>query len=193
MNKSYSIEKFGKSIFSMVPKWIDKIVIINDELIIHSDPKHVKNLIFFLKNHTSSQFNQLVDIVGVDYPERKNRFEVVYNLLSMNYNSRIKVKTFTDEITPIDSVVDIFRAAGWYEREVWDMYGVYFIGNNDLRRILTDYGFEGHPLRKDFPLTGYTEVRYDEEHKRVVHEPVEMTQEFRNFDFVTPWESIKNE
>lgn len=193
MNKAHSIEKFGKSIFSMVPKWVDKIVIINDELIIHSDPKYVKDLIFFLKHHTNSQFNQLIDMVGVDYPERKNRFEVVYNLLSMNYNSRIKVKTFTDEITPIDSVVDIFKAAGWYEREVWDMYGVYFIGNNDLRRILTDYGFEGHPLRKDFPLSGYTEVRYDEEHKRVVHEPVEMTQEFRNFDFVTPWESIKNE
>lgn len=192
MNKAKAIEKFGKSIFSMVPKWIDKIVIINDELIIHSDPKHVKNLIYFLKNHTSCQFTQLVDMIGVDYPERKNRFEVVYNLLSINYNSRIKVKTFTDELTPIDSVTDIFRSAGWYEREVWDMYGVYFIGNPDLRRILTDYGFEGHPLRKDFPLSGYTEVRYDEEHKRVVHEPVEMTQEFRNFDFITPWESIKN-
>jgi NADH dehydrogenase (ubiquinone) Fe-S protein 3 len=141
-----------------------------------------------LKYHTNTRFQVLIDICGVDYPSRKQRFEVVYNLLSIQYNSRIRVQTSVDEITPICSAVNIFPSAGWWEREVWDMFGVYFSNHPDLRRILTDYGFEGHPLRKDFPLSGYVEVRYDDSEKRVVSEPIEMTQEFRYFDFASPWE-----
>merc|ERR1719483_1989701 len=144
----------------------------------------------FLKNHHNAQFGSMADIAGVDIPSRANRFEIVYNLLSFRFNSRIRVKTYTDELTPIDSVNDIFKAANWNEREVWDMYGVYFANHPDLRRILTDYGFEGHPLRKDFPLSGYTEVRYDDEIKRVVVEPIELTQEFRKFEANTPWETF---
>jgi len=132
-----------------------------------------------------------MDICGVDYPTRSHRFEVVYNLLSHKFSSRIRVKTYADEVTPVPTAVGVFRGADWYEREVWDMYGVFFSGHPDLRRILTDYGFEGHPLRKDFPLTGYTEVRYDEEKKRVVYEPLQLTQAFRNFEGATsPWEMV---
>jgi len=130
----------------------------------------------------------LIDICGVDYPEKEARFEVVYNLLSIKYNSRIRVKVVVDELTPIDSVTSIYNSAGWYEREVWDLYGVFFSNHPDLRRILTDYGFDGHPLRRDFPLTGHTEVRYDEAEKRIVTEPVELAQEFRVFDFASPWD-----
>jgi len=130
----------------------------------------------------------LIDICGVDYPEKEARFEVVYNLLSIKYNSRIRVKVAVDELTPIDSVTSIYNSAGWYEREVWDLYGVFFSNHPDLRRILTDYGFDGHPLRRDFPLTGHTEVRYDEAEKRIVTEPVELAQEFRVFDFASPWD-----
>ncbi|KAH7511607.1 hypothetical protein FEM48_ZijujMtG0003200 (mitochondrion) [Ziziphus jujuba var. spinosa] len=129
-----------------------------------------------------------IDICGVDYPSRKRRFEVVYNLLSTRYNSRIRVQTSADEVTRISPVVSLFPSAGWWEREVWDMFGVSSINHPDLRRISTDYGFEGHPLRKDLPLSGYVEVRYDDPEKRVVSEPIEMTQEFRYFDFASPWE-----
>lgn len=133
----------------------------------------------------------LVDLCGVDYPERTERFEVVYHLLSLSKNARIRVKVTTDETTPVPSVTGLFSAAGWFERECWDLFGVAFAGHPDLRRILTDYGFEGHPLRKDFPLTGYTEVRYDDEQKRVVYEPVQLPQDFRNFDFTSPWEGME--
>jgi len=135
-------------------------------------------------------FKQLVDICGADYPERPLRFDVVYNLLSLTKNARIRLKVRTDENTPVDSVVSVFKSAGWFERETWDLYGIYFANNPDLRRILTDYGFEGHPLRKDFPLTGYVELRYDEELRRVVYEPVKLTQDFRRFDFESPWEGM---
>ena len=145
----------------------------------------------FLSCNTNTQFKSISDLCGVDYPQREQRFEVVYNLLSHRYNSRIRVKTTTDEYTPVESIAGVLPAAAWYEREVWDMYGVWFVNHPDLRRILTDYGFEGHPLRKDFPLSGYTEVRYDETQKRVVSEPIEITQEFRNFDFRSPWEKQK--
>lgn len=131
-----------------------------------------------------------MDISGADYPTRSQRFEVVYHLLSVQYNARIRVKTYADEVHPVPSATSVFRSADWYEREIWDMYGVFFIGHPDLRRILTDYGFEGHPLRKDFPLTGYTEVRYDEEKKRVVSEPLQLTQVFRNFEANSPWEQV---
>ena len=145
----------------------------------------------FLRDDTNCRFKMLVDICGVDYPERDERFEVVYNLLSLTHNQRIRVKVTTDETTPVPSVTGVFSAAGWAEREAWDLYGILFSDHPDLRRILTDYGFEGHPLRKDFPLTGYVEVRYDDEQKRVVYEPVKLTQEFRTFDFLSPWEGIQ--
>ena len=133
-------------------------------------------------------FQQLLDVCGADYPDRAERFEVVYHLLSLTRNARVRVKVSTDEIQPVDTVTGVYPSAGWFEREAYDMYGVVFAGHPDMRRLLTDYGFEGHPLRKDFPMTGYVEVRYDEEQKRIVYEPVKLTQEFRNFDFLSPWE-----
>ena len=132
----------------------------------------------------------LLDVTAVDYPERDERFEVVYHLLSLKHNQRVRVKLAADEETPVPSVTEVFNSANWLEREAWDMYGIYFSGHPDLRRLLTDYGFEGHPLRKDFPLTGYVEVRYDEDQKRVVYEPVKLSQEFRSFDFMSPWEGM---
>jgi NADH-quinone oxidoreductase subunit C len=141
-----------------------------------------------LRDDPKCKFEVLIDICGVDYPERAERFDVVYHLLSPRLNQRLRVKITTDETTPIASVNDIFPAANWYERETYDMYGIRFTGHPDLRRLLTDYGFQGYPLRKDFPLTGYVEVRYDDEKKRVVYEPVKLTQEFRDFDFESPWE-----
>lgn len=136
-------------------------------------------------------FQQLVDLCGVDYPERAERFDVVYHLISLTRNERIRVKVSTDESAPVPTAMPVFPSAEWFEREAFDMYGIYFSGHADLRRLLTDYGFEGYPLRKDFPMTGYVEVRYDEEQKRVVYEPVKLTQEFRNFDFLSPWEGAE--
>lgn len=136
-------------------------------------------------------FQQLLDVCGVDFPDRRERFEVVYHLLSMTRNARLRVKVTTDETTPVPSVVSVYPSADWFERETFDMYGVLFSDHPDMRRILTDYGFQGHPLRKDFPMTGYVEVRYDEEQKRVVYEPVKLTQEFRSFDFLSPWEGAE--
>ena len=133
-------------------------------------------------------FQQLVDLCGVDFPDREERFEVVYHLLSLTRNARLRVKVTTDEQAPVPSVIDVYPNANWFEREAFDMYGMLFSGHPDLRRLLTDYGFQGHPLRKDFPMTGYVEVRYDDEQKRVVYEPVKLTQEFRQFDFMSPWE-----
>lgn len=153
-------------------------------------PEGVVPVLQFLKDHHNAQFVNLADICGMDVPSRHYRFEIIYNLLSLRFNSRIRVKTYTDELTPIDSATEVFRAANWYEREIWDMYGVFFSNHPDLRRILTDYGFEGHPFRKDFPLSGYVEVRYDDEAKRVVVEPVELAQEFRKFDLESPWEQF---
>jgi NADH-quinone oxidoreductase subunit C len=144
----------------------------------------------FLRDESQCQFKMLVDVCGVDYPERPERFEIVYNLLSLKHNQRIRVKVTTDEDTPVPSVTSVFSTAGWFEREAWDLYGIFFSDHPDLRRILTDYGFQGHPMRKDFPLTGYVEVRYDEEQKRVVYEPVKLVQEFRRFDFESPWEGM---
>jgi NADH-quinone oxidoreductase subunit C len=144
----------------------------------------------FLRDDPKCGFIVLCDICGVDYPDRPLRFEVVYNLLSMRHNQRIRLKVVTDEEQPVPSAVGLFSSAGWWEREAWDLFGIYFADNPDLRRILTDYGFEGHPLRKDFPLTGYVEVRYDEDQKAVVYEPVRLQQEFRNFDFLSPWEGM---
>ena len=148
----------------------------------------IVDVLSFLRDDVQCQFISFIDLCGVDYPSREKRFEVVYHLLSPRQNQRIRVKLSTDEETPVPSVTGVYPGADWFEREAYDLYGILFTGHPDLRRILTDYGFEGHPLRKDFPLTGYFEVRYDDELKRVVYEPVELKQEFRNFDFLSPWE-----
>ncbi|MCY1707650.1 NADH-quinone oxidoreductase subunit C [Pannonibacter sp. SL95] len=148
----------------------------------------IVDAIRFLRDDASCKFVNLTDICGVDYPAREKRFDVVYHLMSPVQNQRIRVKVATDEDTPVPSLIAVFPSAEWFEREAYDMYGILFSGHPDLRRILTDYGFDGHPLRKDFPVTGYVEVRYDDEKKRVVYEPVRLNQEFRNFDFLSPWE-----
>ncbi|MDE2029045.1 MAG: NADH-quinone oxidoreductase subunit C [Alphaproteobacteria bacterium] len=150
----------------------------------------VADVLRTLRDDPVLAMSQLVDICGVDYPERPERFEIVYNLLSLRANARVRIKIHADEIAPVPTATGVYSGAGWYEREVWDMFGVTFAGNADLRRILTDYGFEGHPLRKDFPLTGYTEVRYDPDQKRIVYEPVKLPQDFRSFDFLSPWEGM---
>jgi NADH-quinone oxidoreductase subunit C len=160
------------------------------ELIVTIEASAVTKLLTFLRDDQNCQFKQLVDVTAVDYPDREARFTVVYNLLSLRQNQRVRVKTAVAEGTTLASVVGIFSSANWLEREVWDLFGIAFSGHPDLRRILTDYGFEGHPLRKDFPLTGHVEVRYDEDQKRVVYEPVKLTQEFRDFDFMSPWEGM---
>jgi NADH-quinone oxidoreductase subunit C len=160
------------------------------ELTVRVERTAVADVLRFLRDDPRCRFTVLCDICGVDYPDRPQRFEVVYNLLSMSLNQRIRIKLETGEEDPVPSATAIFNSAGWWEREAWDLFGIYFDGNPDLRRILTDYGFEGHPLRKDFPLTGYVELRYDEEQKRVVYEPVRLQQEFRRFDFLSPWEGM---
>ena len=162
--------------------------IAHDELSITVAREDIVAVLTKLRDDASCLFEVLIDICGVDYPERAERFDVVYHLLSPRLNQRLRVKISTDEATPVASVNDVFPAANWYEREAYDLYGIRFTGHPDLRRILTDYGFQGYPLRKDFPLTGYVEVRYDDEKKRVVYEPVKLTQEFRDFDFESPWE-----
>ena len=153
------------------------------ELMIDARPEGLIALLTFLRGDPRCLFKQLVDVCGVDWPEREKRFDVVYNLLSLKNNQRIRIKVATDETTPVPSAAPLFSSAGWFEREAYDLYGVWFADHPDLRRILTDYGFEGHPLRKDFPLTGFVETRYDEAQRRVVYEPVKLNQEFRNFDF----------
>lgn len=158
------------------------------ELTITAHSEHVNQLVKFLRDDPTCRFSQLIDICGADYPERSKRFDVVYHLLSLHQNQRIRVKVQTDEVTAVPSVTDLFKVADWFEREAFDMYGIRFDGHPDLRRILTDYGFSGHPLRKDFPVTGYMELRYDDDVKRCVYEPVNLTQEFRRFDFESPWE-----
>jgi NADH-quinone oxidoreductase subunit C len=160
------------------------------ELAVRIPREAIIEALTFLRDDSQCRFTVLCDICGVDYPDRPLRFEVVYNLLSMSRNLRIRLKVETDEEQPVPSATGVFSAAGWWEREAWDLYGIYFSDHPDLRRILTDYGFDGHPLRKDFPLTGYVELRYDEDQKRVVYEPVKLKQEFRSFDFLSPWEGM---
>ncbi len=162
-----------------------------DELMVRARPDLIVKVLTFLRDDVNCRFQQLMDLCGVDYPEREKRFDVVYNLLSLTHNMRVRVKVETDEETPVPSVNGVFSSATWWEREAWDLFGIYFSEHPDLRRIMTDYGFDGHPLRKDFPLTGYVEVRYDDEQKRVVYEPVKLTQEFRTFDFLSPWEGVQ--
>ena len=160
------------------------------ELSVEIDREQLIPTLEFLRDDPNCRFGCLIDICGVDYPERERRFDVVYHLLSPWQNRRIRVRVKTDEATPVPSAVTVFPAANWFEREAYDLYGIPFSGHPDLRRILTDYGFEGHPLRKDFPLTGFVELRYDDELKRVVYEPVKLMQEFRSFDFLSPWEGM---
>ena len=160
------------------------------ELVLNAKRESIEPLLQYLRDDRECYFKTLIDLCGVDFPDREERFEVVYFLLSVSLNQRIRVKLSTTEDVAVPSVTDVYSAAGWYEREAWDLYGIMFDGNPDLRRILTDYGFEGHPLRKDFPLTGYVELRYDNELKRVVYEPVKLTQDFRRFDFLSPWEGL---
>ncbi|CAD5117822.1 DgyrCDS6569 [Dimorphilus gyrociliatus] len=186
-----TLKEFGRYVGSCMPKFVEKVEVSNgNELDVMIHPDGVVPVLSFLKDHMNAQFTNIVDIAGVDVPTRQYRFELVYMLLSLRFNARIKVKTYTDELTPVDSAVSVFNGANWYEREIWDLYGVYFANHPDMRRILTDYGFEGHPFRKDFPIQGYVELRYDDEVKRVVAEPVEMAQEFRKFEYNSPWESF---
>jgi len=188
-----NLVEFGQYVAECLPKYVQKVQLAcGDELEVLIHPDGIVPVLSFLKDHHQCQFASLADIGGMDIPTRPYRFEVIYNLLSLRFNSRIRVKTYTDEVTPIDSCNDVFKAANWYEREIWDMYGVFFANHPDLRRILTDYGFEGHPQRRDFPLSGYVEVRYDDEVKRVVVEPLELSQEFRKFDLSSPWEQFPN-
>ncbi len=160
------------------------------EIVIDAERDSLVALMTTLRDDVRFACEQAMDICGVDWPERAERFDVVYNLLSVSLNHRLRVIVTTDEATPVPSVHTIWPVATWWEREAWDLFGIVFSGQPDLRRILTDYGFEGHPLRKDFPLTGYVEVRYDEERKSVVYEPVQLTQDFRSFDFLSPWEAM---
>ena len=163
----------------------------NGELTIEARRAEITTVISFLRDDPICKFSSLIDICGVDYPSRERRFDVVYHMLSMAHNARIHIKVSTDETVPVHSVTSLFPNANWYEREAFDMYGILFDEHPDLRRILTDYGFEGYPLRKDFPLSGFVEVRYDEERKSVVYEPVNLPQEYRSFDFMSPWEGAK--
>jgi NADH-quinone oxidoreductase subunit C len=177
---SYLAEKLGGKIAESVLAY--------GELTLTISPDDLISVATFLRNDVQCQFVCFIDIAGVDYPAREKRFDVVYHLLSPRQNLRIRFKVETDENTPVPSLTGVYPGADWFEREAYDLYGILFSGHPDLRRLLTDYGFEGHPLRKDFPLTGFVEVRYDDEAKRVVYEPVELKQEFRNFDFLSPWE-----
>ena len=185
MNKN--INNLGTFILNSC-KEVTNHEIINNELIITTKISKIYNLLDKLKNMDDLNFEMLLDITAVDYPQRSKRFELVYNLLSLKNHLRLRVKIFLNDNEIVPSISKLYKSASWYEREVWDMYGISFSGNNDLRRILTDYGFEGYPLRKDFPLTGFVELRYDEAKKKVVYSKVKLTQDYRNFDFLSPWE-----
>ena len=187
-----TLQELGDYVAASLPQQVVGTAIVHEQLIVSARREEIVPVLTFLRDDPRCQFKLLSDLCGVDYPDRPERFEVVYNLLSLKLNQRIRVKVTTDEENSVPSVTGVFRAAGWFEREAWDLFGIYFADHPDLRRILTDYGFEGHPLRKDFPLTGYVEVRYDEDQKRVVYEPVRLTQEFRSFDFLSPWEGMNS-
>ena len=186
-----ALKDLGDYVAEALPQAVLGTEVEFDELMVRARPDLIVKVLTFLRDDVNCRFQQLMDLCGVDYPEREKRFEVVYNLLSLTHNMRVRVKVETDEETPVPSVNGVFSSATWWEREAWDLFGIYFSEHPDLRRIMTDYGFDGHPLRKDFPLTGYVEVRYDDEQKRVVYEPVKLTQEFRTFDFLSPWEGVQ--
>jgi len=167
--------------------------VVHGEIEVQVNAADVAQLLMLLRDDRQAAFTQLIDLTAVDYPERKDRFDVVYQMLSMENNMRLRVVAVVAEGRTVPSVTAVFMAANWAEREVWDMFGIFFAGHPDLRRLLTDYGFEGHPLRKDFPLTGHVEVRYDDAQRRVINEPVHLVQEFRDFDFLSPWEGMHSE
>jgi len=183
-----TLNTLGETIKSALPDAVSGFLISFGELTVTAEAREAVNVLTVLRDDPRFLFKNFTDLAGADYPAREKRFDVVWHLLSPKHNMRVRVKFQADEFEPIPSGIDVFPAANWYEREIYDLYGVLFTGHPDLRRILTDYGFEGHPLRKDFPLTGFVEVRYDDEEKRVVYEPVKLVQEFRNFDFLSPWE-----
>ena len=185
-----ALKDLGEVIATSLPNEVTATGLANGELSVNVRSDTIVKVMTFLRDDVNCQFKVLLDVCGVDYPDREERFDVVYNLLSMTHNQRVRVKVRTDEKKPVPSVISVFSSASWWERETWDLLGIYFSDHPDLRRILTDYGFEGHPLRKDFPLSGYVEVRYDDEKKRVVYEPVKMAQDFRSFDFMSPWEAM---
>jgi NADH-quinone oxidoreductase subunit C len=182
----------GETIAAALPGVVVDNIVRHGQAIVTVKREAIAAVLTKLRDEPALNFEVLCDIAGADYPERPERFEIVYNLLSHKHNKRVRVKVTTDEATPVPSVTGVYSSAGWYEREAWDMYGIFFSDHPDLRRLLTDYGFEGHPMRKDFPLTGYVEVRYDEEQRRVVYEPVKLKQEFRSFDFLSPWEGMNS-
>ena len=186
-----ALRDLGEYVQSALPEQLEEVEIEYDELAIVARPESIVRVLSFLRDDVNCQFKQLMDVCGVDYPGRPQRFDVVYNLLSLTHNRRIRVKIRTDGQAAVPTVTGVFSSAGWWEREAYDLYGIWFRDHPDLRRILTDYGFDGYPLRKDFPLTGYLEVRYDDEQKRIVYEPVKLTQDFRNFDFLSPWEGMQ--
>jgi NADH-quinone oxidoreductase subunit C len=182
------LEQLGNTIVAALGGAASAYTVALGQLTLIADAGDIVRVMQFLRDDERCLFWCIIDITAVDWPEREKRFDVVYHLLSPRRNQRIRVKVQTDEATPVPSVISVYRGADWFEREVYDLYGVLFSGHPDLRRLLTDYGFEGHPLRKDFPLTGFVEVRWDDELKRVVYDPVRLAQEFRNFDFLSPWE-----
>jgi len=183
-----SLSDLGAAIVTALPGAVTGHAVAYGELTVTAEAAEIVQVVTFLRDDPRCQFINIIDVTAVDYPARAQRFDVVYHFLSPRQNTRIRVKTMTDEATPVPSIYSVFPGAEWFERETWDLYGVMFTDHPDMRRLLTDYGFEGHPLRKDFPLTGFVEVRYDDEQKRVVNEPVRLAQEFRNFDFLSPWE-----
>jgi NADH-quinone oxidoreductase subunit C len=182
------LDNLGQSIRSALPGAITGYELKQDELTITGIAAEIVKIATFLRDDPACQFICIIDITAVDYPSREQRFDVVYHFLSPRLNQRIRVKVITDEETPVPSIIGVFKGADWFERETYDLYGVLFTGHPDMRRLLTDYGFEGHPLRKDFPLTGFVEVRWDDQEKRVVYDKVALSQEFRTFDFLSPWE-----
>ena len=185
-----ALQQLGGFLANTLPRHIDAAQILAGELELRVPAASIVRVLTFLRDDAACQFKQLIDLCGVDYPQRAPRFDVVYLLLSLSHNQRIRVKVEISAAAPVPSVTGVFSSAGWYEREAWDLYGIYFSDHPDLRRLLTDYGFDGHPLRKDFPLTGHVELRYDETQKRVVYDPVKLTQAFRSFDFLSPWEGM---
>ena len=183
-----ALDRLGATIKNALGASVSGYEFVRGELSVHAKAGDIVKVATFLRTDPACQFICIIDITAVDWPGREQRFDVVYHFLSPRLNQRVRVKVETGEATPVPSVVEVFAGADWFERETYDLYGVVFTGHPDMRRILTDYGFEGHPLRKDFPLTGFVEVRYDDEQKRVVYDKVRLAQEFRNFDFLSPWE-----
>ena len=182
------LAELGETIKASLPGVVTGYTIVFDQLTVAIDASKIVDVVIFLRDDPGCRFVSFIDVTAVDYPGREKRFDVVYHLLSPTLNERIRLRAYADETTQVPSIIDVFPGADWFERECYDLYGVIFTGHPDMRRLLTDYGFDGHPLRKDFPLTGFVEVRYDDMQKRVVYEPVKLTQEFRNFDFLSPWE-----